>query len=401
MRSTLGTAPKARSCVTKADYLGIPAVGIIRGGYNSAVEREQIRPGIVRGEFWHPIEQGRRVQCDLCPRACKLQDQQRGFCFVRQASGGGIDLTSYGRASGFCVDPIEKKPLYHFYPGTSVLSFGTAGCNLGCRFCQNWDISKARELDRLSAVTSPAAVANAAREAGCRSLAFTYNDPVIFAEYAVDCAHAAREVGLKSVAVTAGYITEQARERFFGPLDAANVDLKAFTEDFYHRLCFAELAPVLDTLRWLKQESDLWLEVTTLLIPGHNDSEAEIARLAEWFVDQLGPETPLHFSAFHPDFKLMNLPPTPAETLLRARRQAKAAGLKHVYTGNIRDPEGQSSYCTACAARVITRTGYRVDGFRLDPQADCAACGAAFAGHFDREPGQFGSRRIPLMIAPT
>ena len=365
------------------------------------MEREQIRPGVVRGEFWHSIEQGRRVQCDLCPRACKLQAGQRGFCFVRQASAEGIELTSYGRASGFCVDPIEKKPLYHFYPGTSVLSFGTAGCNLGCRFCQNWDISKARELDRLTPMTAPRAVVQAAREAGCKSVAFTYNDPVIFAEYAVDCAFAAREAGVKSVAVTAGYIGEQARERFFRPMDAANVDLKAFSEDFYRRICFAELAPVLDTLRWLKQESRLWLEVTTLLIPGHNDTEAEIARLAEWFVEQLGPETPLHFSAFHPDFKLMNLPPTPPETLLRARRQAKAAGLRHVYTGNIQDAEGQASYCSACAQRVITRTGYRVDAFRLDESACCVGCGVALAGHFDPRPGRFGSRRLPITIAPS
>jgi pyruvate formate lyase activating enzyme len=364
------------------------------------VEREQIRPGVVRGEFWHPIENGRRVQCDLCPRACKLQDGQRGFCFVRQAGAGGIDLTSYGRASGFCVDPIEKKPLYHFYPGTSVLSFGTAGCNLGCRFCQNWDISKARELDRLTAVTSPAAVARAARDGGCKSLAFTYNDPVIFAEYAVDCAAAARQLGVKTVAVTAGYITDQAREQFFRAMDATNVDLKAFSEDFYQRLCFAELAPVLDTLCWLKQESRTWLEVTTLLIPGHNDSEAEIARMTQWFVEHLGPETPLHFSAFHPDFKLMNLPPTPPETLLRARRQAKAAGLLHVYTGNIRDPEGQSSYCAVCRQRVIARNGYRVDDFRLNPRAGCQACGAALVGRFDRQPGRFGSRRIPLAIVP-
>jgi pyruvate formate lyase activating enzyme len=364
------------------------------------VEREQIRAGVVRGEFWHTIEHGRRVQCDLCPRECKLQDGQRGFCFVRQADAGGIDLTSYGRASGFCVDPIEKKPLYHFYPGTSVLSFGTAGCNLGCRFCQNWDISKARELDRLTAVTSPTAVARAARDAGCKSLAFTYNDPVIFAEYAVDCAEAARELGIKTVAVTAGYITEQAREQFFRPMDATNVDLKAFSEDFYRRLCFAELAPVLDTLCWLKQESRAWLEVTTLLIPGHNDSEAEIERMTQWFVEHLGPETPLHFSAFHPDFKLMNLPPTPPETLLRARRQAKAAGLLHVYTGNIRDPDGQSSYCANCRQRVIARNGYRVDDFRLDARAGCQACGTELVGRFDRRPGRFGSRRIPLAILP-
>ncbi|HEX4351615.1 MAG TPA: AmmeMemoRadiSam system radical SAM enzyme [Polyangiales bacterium] len=364
------------------------------------MERTQVEPGVVRGGFWRPIEAGRRVECELCPRACKLQPGQRGFCFVRKAGDVGIDLTSYGRASGFCVDPIEKKPLNHFYPGTSVLSFGTAGCNLGCKFCQNWDISKARELDRLSPVTLPGAVARAAQRAGCKSLAFTYNDPVIFAEYAIDCAEAAHELGLKTVAVTAGYIGRTAREAFFAPMDAVNVDLKAFSETFYRSLCFAELAPVLDTLIWLKRETDVWLEVTTLLIPGQNDSDAEISRLSEWFVEQLGPDTPLHFSAFHPDFKLRDLPPTPPQTVLRARELAKAAGIRHVYTGNIRDVAGQASYCAGCGAVCIARDGYRVGRFDLDAVAACKRCGARLPGHFERTPGQFGSRRIPLTIAP-
>jgi pyruvate formate lyase activating enzyme len=384
-------------------FVGFSAVRARRGGYNSRMEREQLRPGVVHGErgYWHPIEDGRRLQCDLCPRACKLQPGQRGFCFVRQASETtrAIDLTSYGRVSGFCIDPIEKKPLNHFYPGSSVLSFGTAGCNLGCKFCQNWDISKARELDRLSPVTAPSAVAQAALRAGCKSIAFTYNDPVIFAEYADDCAQAAHAVGLKTVAVTAGYISPPARPEFFRSIDAVNVDLKAFSENFYRRLCFAELAPVLDTLRWLKHESRVWLEVTTLLIPGQNDSEAEIARLTEWFAAELGPDTPLHFSAFHPDFKLRDVPATPPETLLRARRQAQAAGLRFVYTGNIRDAAGQSSYCASCKAVCIARDGYRVNGFELDDGAACKRCGAVLPGHFDRAPGHFGPRRIPLTIA--
>ena len=355
----------------------------------------------MRGGHWHAIENGRRVQCDLCPRECRLQDGQRGFCFVRQANAGAIDLTSYGRASGFCIDPIEKKPLDHFHPGTSVLSFGTAGCNLGCRFCQNWDISKARELDRLTPVTAPENVARAAKRAGCQSVAFTYNDPVIFAEYAIDCAHAAHAQGLKSVAVTAGYISERARDTFFAPMDATNVDLKAFSETFYKRLCFAELAPVLDTLRWLKRETKVWLEVTTLLIPGQNDSEAEIAQLCEWMAEQLGPDTPLHFSAFHPDFKLLDLPPTPPATLLRARRQAKAAGLHHVYTGNIRDPEGQSTYCGQCGELLIGRSGYTIRSFQLAAGGVCPRCATPLPGRFDARPGTFGSRRIPLTIAAT
>ena len=359
-------------------------------------------PGVVRGEFWHVMADGQRVQCDLCPRACTLQEGQRGFCFVRMARDGGIDLTSYRRASGFCIDPIEKKPLNHFYPGTSVLSFGTAGCNLGCRFCQNWDISKARAQDRLQAEASPERVAQAARDAGCKSIAFTYNDPVIFAEYAVDTAHAAHALGLQAVAVTAGYISPGARERFFGPMDAANVDLKAFSEGFYRKLCFAELAPVLDTLRWIKHESRVWLEVTTLLIPGHNDSEAEVGQLCAWFAEHLGPDTPLHFTAYHPDYKL-DAPATPASTLLRARAQARAAGLRHVYLGNLPLAGGQDTLCPGCGATVIARSTYRILDFRLDTRdghGACHACGAPLAGHFESRPGHFGPRRVPLTIAP-
>jgi len=362
-----------------------------------ALSRTLVEPGVVRGQWWHPLDDG-RVQCDLCPRECKLADGQRGFCFVRQASDGGIDLTSYGRASGFCIDPIEKKPLNHFYPGSSVLSFGTAGCNLGCRFCQNWDISKAREADRLTDWATPDAIARAAQNAGCRSVAFTYNDPVIFAEYAIDCAVAAHERGLKTVAVTAGYIRPAPRAEFYAHMDAANVDLKAFTDVFYQKLCFAELTPVLDTLRWLKHETKVWFEVTTLLIPGHNDSEREVAQLCEWFRENLGQDVPLHFTAFHPDFKLVNLPPTPATTLRRAREQARKAGLRHVYTGNVRDAEGQSTYCAACGELLIERDGYHLGTWNLNDQGGCGFCGAALAGQFNPEPGCWGSRRERIKV---
>ncbi len=362
-----------------------------------APSRTLIEPGVVRGQWWHPLDDG-RVQCDLCPRECKLADGQRGFCFVRRARDGGIDLTSYGRASGFCIDPIEKKPLNHFYPGSSVLSFGTAGCNLGCRFCQNWDISKARESDRLTDWATPEAVAQAAQNAGCRSIAFTYNDPVIFAEYAIDCAVAAHERGLKTVAVTAGYINPEPRTEFYAHMDAANVDLKAFTDVFYQKLCFAELAPVLDTLHWLKQETKVWFEVTTLLIPGHNDSELEIAQLCEWFRENLGQDVPLHFTAFHPDFKLIGLPPTPAATLRRAREQARQAGLHYVYTGNVHDAEGQSTYCTACGKLLIERDWYHLGTWNLNDQGGCKACGTLLAGCFDPEPGRWGSRRERIKV---
>ncbi|MCA9708377.1 MAG: AmmeMemoRadiSam system radical SAM enzyme, partial [Myxococcales bacterium] len=298
-------------------------------------------PTVVAGRWWHRLPDG-RVQCDLCPRECRLRPGQQGFCFVRENRDDRMALASYGRASGFCVDPIEKKPLNHFLPGSSVLSFGTAGCNLGCRFCQNWDISKARQADRLTDRAMPERIADAAVGAGARSVAFTYNDPVIFAEYAIDTAAACRARGLKTVAVTAGYIGESARADFFGCLDAANIDLKAFSERFYHKLCFAHLQPVLDTLRWVHQHTEVWLEVTTLLIPGHNDDPEEIDRLCDFMVHQLGPQVPLHFSAFHPDFKMVDKGRTPLDTLLRARRIAKANGLHHVYCGNVHHPESDT-----------------------------------------------------------
>lgn len=307
-------------------------------------------------------------------------------------------LASYGRASGFCVDPIEKKPLDHFLPGSAVLSFGTAGCNLGCRFCQNWDISKAKRHDRLTDLAMPEAIAQAAVDAGCRSVAFTYNDPVIFAEYAIDTAAACHERGLKAVAVTAGYITPQARPAFFGCLDACNVDLKAFTEDFYHRQCFAHLEPVLDTLRWVKRETDVWLEVTTLLIPGHNDGEEEVDRLCDFMVSELGPEVPLHLSAFHPDFKMMDRPRTPIATLQRAQRQARRHGLHHVYTGNVHDPAGQSTYCSGCDARVIERDWYQLGEYALDDQGHCRHCGTAMAGVFEGPPGDWGRKRLRVHV---
>jgi len=314
--------------------------------------RRLIEPGVAAGEWWHRLADG-RVQCDLCPRNCKLRTGQRGFCFVREARPEGIVLASYGRASGFCIDPMEKKPLNHFYPGSSVLSFGTAGCNLGCKFCQNWDISKATEDNRLTDEANPEAVARAAVSAGCRGIAFTYNDPVIFAEYAIDCAIAAHELGLKTVAVSAGYMNAAARADFYRHMDAANIDLKGFSEHFYHSLCFARLGPVLETLAWLHHETGVWLEVTVLLIPGQNDSEPEVDRLCAWYRENLGVDVPLHFTAFHPDFKLRDIPPTPPATLRRARAQAISAGLRYVYTGNTPDPAGQSTYCPGCGRRLI------------------------------------------------
>jgi pyruvate formate lyase activating enzyme len=351
----------------------------------------------VPGRYWHGLADG-RVQCDLCPRECKLHEGQRGLCFVRAREADGIVLTTYGRSSGFCLDPIEKKPLNHFLPGSSVLSFGTAGCNLTCKFCQNWDISKARADDRLQQYASPEAIARAAVESGARSVAFTYNDPVIFLEYAVDVAEACREAGVKTVAVTAGYIGEAARPEFFAAMDAANIDLKGFTEEFYRKLCTGSLDAVLDTLLYVKHETKTWLEITTLLIPGENDSSQEVGRLSEWVAERLGPDVPLHFTAFHPDWKMRDIAPTPASTLKRAREIARGAGLRYVYTGNIRDEAGQSTYCHGCGARLIGRDGYTITGWGLDARGACAACGEPCPGIFEPRPGKWGARRAALTI---
>jgi pyruvate formate lyase activating enzyme len=347
------------------------------------------------GRWWH--EEDGRFVCDLCPRRCHLKPGQRAFCFVRQATDHGIALTTWGRSSGFCIDPIEKKPLNHFLPGTPIFSFGTAGCNLGCRFCQNWDISKAREMDRLMDRATPEAIAEVAEAHDCRSVAFTYNDPVIFAEYALDTAEACHARGLKTVAVTAGYITEEARGEFFAGIDAANVDLKAFTERFYKELCFARLGPVLETLKYLVHETDTWVEITTLLIPGENDSDAELNQLTGWIHDELGPHVPLHFTAYHPDFKL-DRPATPPETLTRARRIGMQNGLWFVYTGNVIDPEGGSTWCPQCHALLIERRGYTLGTWGLDAEGHCKACGFSVPGVFEERPGTWGSRRQPVHI---
>ncbi len=348
-------------------------------------------------KYWRGLGDG-RVQCDLCPRECKLREGQRGLCFIRACIGGEVVLTSYGRSSGFCVDPIEKKPLNHFLPGTPVLSFGTAGCNLTCKFCQNWDISKSREFDRLQETAGPERIAEAALESGCRSVAVTYNDPVIFLEYAIDVARACHDRGLKVVAVTAGYINDAPRREFFAHMDAVNVDLKAFSEDFYHRLCSSALQPVLDTLRYLKRETDVWVETTTLLIPGENDSDGELDAMTRWVVENLGPDVPMHFSAFHPDWKMMDTPATPFATLRRARLIALDNGVRHAYTGNVHDPEGESTYCHRCGEMLIGRDWYTLSTWNLTADGHCAHCGAVCAGVFDGPPGDWGAKRRPLHL---
>jgi pyruvate formate lyase activating enzyme len=345
--------------------------------------------------FWHRLDDG-RVQCDVCPRACRLREGQSGLCFVRARRHDAIVLTTYGRSSGFCIDPIEKKPLNHFLPGSSALSFGTAGCNLACRFCQNWSISKSRETEALAETASPEAIAATAVRHGCASVAFTYNDPVVFFEYALDTARACRERGIRSVAVTAGYVCPEPRRELFAQMDAANVDLKAFRESFYSRTCAGRLAPVLDTLEYLRHETDVWLEITTLLIPGLNDSDAELDELTRWVVERLGPDVPLHFSAFHPDYRLRDRPPTPPGTLARARRIALANGVRHAYTGNVHDRDGGSTFCHGCGARVIERDWYELGDYRLTGDGRCVACGTQLPGVFAGAPGAWGRRRVSV-----
>ena len=340
-----------------------------------------------------------RLQCDLCPRDCRLHEGQRGACFVRMRERDRMVLTTYGRSSGFCIDPVEKKPLNHFYPGTSILSFGTAGCNLACKFCQNWDISKSREMDRLMDAATPETIAAAAVRLGCASVAFTYNDPVIFAEDAMDIADACHDRGVKAVAVAAGYLHAEQRREFFAKMDAANVDLKAFTDDCYFSVCGGRLQPVLDTLEYLVKETGVWTEITTLLIPGKNDSDAELEAEARWIRRHLGADVPLHFTAFHPDWKMTDVPHTPAETLTRAREIARLAGLRYVYTGNVHDEEGGTTYCPACENALIVRDWYEIRSYRVTEAGACGFCGATLAGRYRKFGKPFGPRRIPVRLA--
>jgi len=354
-------------------------------------------PHIVPTHYWTILDDG-RVRCDVCPRFCSLQEGQRGFCFVRARQDDEIVLTTYGRSSGFCVDPIEKKPLNHFLPGSAVLSFGTAGCNLGCQFCQNWDISKSREMDTLASEATPLNIAQVAKRFGCESVAFTYNDPRVFLEYAIDVAKACRAEGIRTVAVTAGYICPEPRAEFYSHIDAANVDLKAFTENFYAKVCAGHLDSVLDTLVYIKTQTKVWLELTTLLIPGENDSASEIDAMTRWIRENLGTDVPLHFSAFHPDFKMLETESTPLSTLRRSREIAMKNGLHYVYTGNLRDLDGGLTLCSGCKRPVIARDRYAVTGWHLTESGNCDYCGTPCPGMFHASPGSWGNRRLPIAM---
>ncbi len=359
---------------------------------------ESAMDSIVPTKYWHKLA-GDQIQCDLCPRHCKLVEGQRGYCFVRACQKGQIVLTTYGRSSGFCVDPIEKKPLFHFLPGTPVLSFGTAGCNLGCKFCQNADISHSREMDTLADSASPELIARTAKTLECRSVAFTYNEPHIFHEYAVDTAKECRKLGIKTVAVTAGYVCAEPRKEFYAWMDAANVDLKGFTEEFYKKYTDSSLQPVLETFLYLKKETKVWFEITTLLIPGLNDSDKELQAMTSWIVKNLGPDVPLHFTAFHPAHKLLETPPTSASTLRKAREIALGSGIRYCYTGNVEDPEGETTFCHGCGKKLVGRNWYEMTQWNLKENGLCKFCGTPCAGVFEPAPGKWGSKRSPVRLS--
>lgn len=331
-------------------------------------------------KWWEQAPNG-KILCTLCPRYCTIGEGQAGFCFIRQNIGGSLYSVGYGRPTGFAIDPIEKKPLNHFLPGSEILSFGTAGCNLGCKFCQNWSTSKARIDTTNSIYATPEDVIQIAKKYKTPSIAYTYNDPVIFGEYVIDVSKIARQNGINNVMVTAGYIDKNARKDVFRHIDAANVDLKAFTEKFYHNLTFSHITDVLETLIWLKKETGIWIEITNLIIPDENDSDDEIRKMCDWIVENLGDEVPLHFTAFHPDFKMIDKPGTPQSTLSKARSISKSRGIKYCYTGNVHDIDGQTTYCPYCNSKLISRNWHSVISNKLR-EGHCYNCGLMIAGKF-------------------
>ncbi len=337
-----------------------------------------IKESFKLAKWQEPADNG-KILCTLCPRYCTIGEGQRGFCYIRQNIDGKLYSSGYGRPIGFGIDPIEKKPLNHFLPGTEILSFGTAGCNLGCKFCQNWSMSKAKSDNLNSLYASPEDVVALAKKYGAPSIAFTYNDPTIFGEYVEDVSSIAREEGLKSVMVTAGYIDKKARKEVYENIDAANVDLKAFNKDFYKKLTLSNLDDVLDTLIWLKIETDIWFEITTLLIPGENDSDEELKKESNWILENLGENVPLHFTAFHPDYKLSDKEQTPLLTLERARNIALESGIKYCYLGNVHHKEGHTTFCPNCNFSLIRRDWHSV-AENLINDGKCSNCGEPIAG---------------------
>jgi pyruvate formate lyase activating enzyme len=331
--------------------------------------------------WWQTLPDG-RIHCYLCPRHCHIGEGQHGFCFIRENVGGELMQLGYGRPAAIAMDPIEKKPLFHFHPGSAILSLGTAGCNLGCQFCQNFDISKARSVQQSSGHMSPQEIVDLAIAHHAPSVAFTYNEPTIWAEFVIDIAQAAHKAGLHTVMVSNGYITREAFFDVYQHIDAVNVDIKAFTENFYSKITLSHLAPVLDVLRWLRRETNVWFELTNLMIPGLNDAPEETKELSDWILGELGDDVPLHFTAFHPDYKMLDRGNTPPETIHRARLLAQARGLKYVYEGNIVTREGGNTVCPGCGRVIIRRSWHHVETCEVE-SGRCLHCKTAIAGRFD------------------
>ncbi len=330
---------------------------------------------------WYEHTRDGSVDCRLCARYCRIAAGKRGFCFVRRNRGGRLYTTAYGNAVGLSVDPVEKKPLYHFYPGSSVLSFGTLGCNMACMYCQNWEISRPEEDFTESRIWSAEELVGMAVRTKSRGIAYTYNEPVVFGEWMTEVASIARREGLKNVMVTNGYVSPEAREEIFRDIDAANVDLKSFTERFYHKLTGSRLAPVLETLRWLASATSVWVEITTLLIPGENDSPDEIRTLAGFIAAELGNTVPLHLTAFHGDYRMSSHPSTSRETLIRSREIALETGLKYVYTGNTAMQEGRDTCCPSCGKPLVIREPYSSVRIVIAGAA-CPSCRTILPGRF-------------------
>lgn len=310
--------------------------------------------------FWEVKDKKKKtVQCHLCPRNCVIAEGNYGNCNSRKNIKGKLYSMVYARPCSMAIDPIEKKPLYHFMPGTTIFSIATTGCNLHCKHCQNWEISQSRPDETLTAEVSPEEVVEKAVENGCQSIAYTYTEPTIFYEYVYDIARLARKKGLKNVMVTNGYINKEPLEKLYPFIDAANVDLKAFTEEFYKDIAFATLKPVLETIKRLKKMK-VWIEITNLIIPTLNDDLNTIKKMCEWIKNNVGSETPLHFSRFFPFYQLSHLPPTSPETLYKARETALKVGLKHVYIGNIFVEKEDDTYCPKCNELVVSRSGLGV-----------------------------------------
>lgn len=331
--------------------------------------------------LWWEYDNKGKILCTLCPRYCHINEGQSGFCYIRKNIDGKLYSLGYGKSTGFAIDPIEKKPLNHFLPSTGILSFGTVGCNLGCLFCQNWNISKAKDLEKKSIDAGAQQIVQLAKKYNCPSIAITYNDPTIIGEFVIDIAKEAKKEGIHTVLVTAGYITESARPQVYKNISAANVDLKAFTQTFYRKITFSDMKYVLDTLIWLKKETDIWFEITNLKIPGKNDEIEETKEMCNWILENLGDEIPLHFTAFHPDFKMQDIKKTPAETLTKARELAMSMGIKYSYVGNVHDMSGQTTYCPSCKTAVIVRDWHKTLMNNLS-DGKCKNCNTKIAGIF-------------------